>query len=118
MTIESPRIWAELPKLRCPKIRSEEDSGTVYNVTKVAFLAASPSACVGVDTKGAWLEVGKYFFPMAEVEVAGKRQMHKLPWGLTNWAIDVTATTQAGFFTFPMQIEFGTLRGCPYAEML
>jgi hypothetical protein len=119
MVVTSVAEWAMLPEIACPAIESEASKGSIFTVHKIGFLAVGPADCVGVDLSGAVFAAGKYMFQTAVVEFEREKKLCRLPHQVGNWAIDTVAVAQKlGRSPFPMQVEFGILRGRYYAEML
>ncbi|MGH6817308.1 MAG: hypothetical protein ACREC1_00875 [Methylovirgula sp.] len=119
MAVASLAEWRLLPEITAPVIQDETHNGSVYRVHTIGFLAVPPADCEGFDTSGVIFEAGKYLFPTAELEFATEKQLCRLPLQLSNWAVDSVALVhQIGRNPFPMQVEFGILRGRYYAEML
>jgi hypothetical protein len=117
--VESIAEWQALPQPTFSTLKNASDKGSVYHVFKVGFLVASPKDCERSGIKAKANETGKCFLPTAVMDVAGEKQLCRLPLELTNWATTVVgmATTQ-GVNVFPTDIEFGILDGRTYAEML
>ena len=85
-------------------------------VVKVGFLAVSPADCAAARVSAPALAGDKCILPTAVIELDQRPQLHRLPVGLANWVIDCVALARAGKNQFPAQVEFGELRGAPYAD--
>lgn len=57
-------------------------------------------------------------FPTAIVTFGQEKQLCRLPLQLGPWAFATVSMAHQGGLRFPMDIEFGVLRGRHYAELL
>lgn len=116
--VSSPEEWLNLTELSLPTLINDKDKGTIYQVFKAGFVFASPDDCAKQGIKPQRKEGGKYVLPTIVVEIDGQRQLCRLPFGLSSWAFDSVALAQSGMNPFPSQVEFGTLKGRTFAEIL
>lgn len=56
--------------------------------------------------------------PTVTVEEEGDPRLYRLPDKLNGWAYDNVALALSGTRLFPCDVEFGVLRGRPYAEFV
>ena len=117
-TVASVTQWLDLPLVSAPSIGNEREKGAVMMVLKVGFLAVSQADCAAGRVSIPPSTGNKCILPTALIEMNGSSVLHRLPTGLANWAIDCVALAEAGKKLFPTQVEFGELRGAPYAEFL
>jgi hypothetical protein len=108
--------WLQLPEIFAPRIRSESEEVGAVAVLKVGMLAVSVADCANAQVVAPVVVGDKCILPTAVIELSGNPVLHRLPIGLTEWVIDCIALAKVGKNQFPAQVEFGELRGCPYAE--
>lgn len=112
--------WLRLPELPLPTIASEQQTGSVYRVLRVsAYLVSESDRFFLREVFGrADLADGLVSLPSVTVEEAGSPQAYRLPLPLAGWAMDTAALGVAGGLEFPTDVEFGILRGRPYADFV
>jgi hypothetical protein len=116
--IESAAEWIQLPELVVPTISAPTVQGSVYTVHKVGFVVATNDELRRLELSSPVAMGGRPILPTAVVQFADERQLCRLPTELVAWARDAVANAQSGLLRFPMQVEFGRLKGRVYAELL
>ena len=112
--------WRALPELPMATIADEGDSASVYAVVRVGFIPAKiaearAAGIAGTDADG---PAGMVPLPTVTVRSAEGERLFRLPAELNGWAVDVVALAHGGQNLFPCEIEFGVLRGLPFAEFV
>ena len=118
MPIQSANEWILLPEPQLPKLKNESESGTIYKVVKVGFLAVPSSQCAKIKVKAKSIPGGHCLLPTAVLLFDNKEELCKLPIELSEWVESSVEMAHAGMNPFPSEVEFGVLRGRVYAEML
>lgn len=116
--ITSAQEWASLPEVSLPTIANDKDTGSIYTIFKVGFLAVSLAECNKIGLSSTTEFGGKCVLATAVVDFAGQRQLCRLPIALTDWAIDCVALANSGKNLFPSKVEFGLLDGQTYAQLV
>ena len=112
--------WLRLTELPLPTIANEQETGRVYRVLRVsAYVVSEDDRFFLREVFGrADLADGLAFLPSVVVDQDGLQQAYRLPLPLSGWAMDTAALGLAGGLEFPTDIEFGVLRGRPYADFV
>jgi hypothetical protein len=110
--------WLELPEIPVPRVEDESQRGSLLKVNKVGFFIAALKDCQNAGVVASVVAEGKCFLPTAVVHQKGGPALHRLPMGLLNWVVKCVDLARAGNNLFPSEVEFGELRGQPYAEFL
>lgn len=110
--------WLALPELAVPVIASTSEAGAVFVVHKVGFLFLDAADCRKAKIEAPIVDRGKCALPTVTADYAGQRTLCRLPLDLSEWALSCVAMAQQGRRPFPCRIEFGSIEGRMYAEML
>ena len=113
----SAKEWRALPELPMKAIADEGETGSVYRVVKTGFY---PARYAELDDAGVERPEGDGMLPLPTVTVQEKDgpRLYRLPHKLNGSAHDNVALALSGTRVFPCDVEFGVLRGRPYAEFL
>lgn len=116
--VTSAAEWMALPEIDVPIIGSTAETGSVFMVHKVGFLLADVADCQDAKIDGPLVEMGKGVLPTATVDQDNQRNLYRLPLALGEWVFSCVAMAQRGVRPFPCNVEFGSIDGHMYAEML
>lgn len=110
--------WLDLPSIKIHVLKSDKETGIVFEVKKVGFVLADKKDCEakGVSAPGA--PGGKSALPTAVVLFGDKYELCSLPLELSEWVQHCVGMAHAGMNVFPTKVEFGVLNGRAYAEAL
>jgi hypothetical protein len=109
--------WRALPELPLKQISNERETGNLYSVIRVGIYPARFQEVreIGIETP---TTDGMMPLPTITVDLDGKPSIFRLPVELNSWAYDQVALAQSGVKLFPCRVEFGIIRGRPYAEFV
>lgn len=116
--VNSLEEWLNLTEIKIPQLKNRKDKGEVYKVFKVGFALISPDDCAKKGIKAQRLQGGKSMLPTTVVELETERRLCRLPLALTSWVFDTVAQAHSGMNPFPATVEFGTIDGRIFAEIL
>jgi hypothetical protein len=117
-TITSIDEWLDLNRIECPKLQSDQESGSVFTVKKVGFVLVSPDECSSRGINAPAIPGGKSALPTAVVQFDKEFELCSLPLELFDWVEGCVSMAHAGINPFPIKVEFGVLDGRYYAEVL
>jgi hypothetical protein len=110
--------WLGLPSVEIPALKSDKETGTVFEVKKVGFVLADKKDCEAKGVSAPEAPGGKSALPTAVVLFGDKYELGSLPLELAEWVQRCVGMAHAGMNAFPTKVEFGVLNGRAYAEML
>lgn len=116
--ITSAAQWHKLPSLEIPVIQSVEETGVVYEVTRLGYYPAAKEECIAIGLKADQPDSVAYVLPFACIKTDQGDQQCRLPMELTSWALRALLITQRGANPLPANIEFGIVDGRVFAEIL
>ncbi len=110
--------WLNLPNMKMPSLKSEKETGSVFEVKKVGFVLADKNECKAKGLNAPEAPGGKLALPTAVVLFGDKYELCRLPVELSEWVQQCVDMAHAGMNTFPTKVEFGMLSNRSYAEIL
>lgn len=116
--VESATEWLALPELAVPVLATTNETGSLFMVHKVGFLFLDVADCREAKIEAPIVDRGKCALPTITADYAGERTLCRVPLELSEWALSCVAMAHRGIRPFPCQVEFGSIDGQMYAELL
>jgi len=110
--------WLNLPNVEIPSLKSEKETGSIFEVKKVGFVLADKNECEAKGLNASEAPGGKSALPTAVILFDNKYELCSLPLELSEWVQQCVSMAHAGMNAFPTKVEFGVLNNRAYAEML
>jgi hypothetical protein len=109
--------WLKLPNIDIPSLKSENETGSIFEVKKVGFVLVDKNECKRKGLNASEAPGGKCALPTAVVLFNGEYELCSLPLDLSEWVQHCVGMAHAGMNAFPTKVEFGVLNNRAYAEM-
>ena len=110
--------WLNLPNIEMPLLKSEKETGSIFEVKKVGFVLADKNECKAKGLNAPEAPGGKSALPTAVVLFGDEYELCCLPLELSEWVQQCVGMAHAGMNAFPTKVEFGVLNNRAYAEIL
>lgn len=110
--------WLNLPNIEIPSLRSEKETGTIFEVKKVGFVLVDKNECKAKGLNAPEAPGGKSALPTAVVLFDDEYELCSLPLELSEWVQQCVGMAHAEMNAFPTKVEFGVLNNRAYAEIL